>query len=393
MDATLEPIRRGGNRANVPLIPPLKYSDDLWLKDKSGPQGRDYQVETLRLLINMNKGSRLYGPFRVPNLHNHMNIIGAFCAPFKWATDFTKPVTEDDTDIIRPAVAVRSKDVLHLMLAPITNVEGYPGALIDNTGITPVIDVFSARRMMGDFFTDYARPYAEKGAHPSDQIKGCTVLHVLNDGVDPDDPLYTIYKIQLNQGTRLRLSILTADPDIPTVGTPWPEDQFETRFGYEIGRMQFRMSRLYAKRNMYPVPSISPLPDHNQNVTDNSNPHTISAVRVAYDLPDNPTTQIKKITLNDGSTVKRPYATVTNIGLEIGQATGTGSLQETMLDSEWAEIEMLLILAPDVDGQNGDAGSTKAGLELDPWGFWECLTASTSTGTGTGGAGTGQGPR
>ena len=365
---TLEPIRRGGNLANAPLIPPYKYSDYLWLKYQSEEMGRDHQTRYLRLLVNLNKGSRLYGPFRLPFLPNNMAIVAAYCHPFRWETDFgTFNPTELEDNIIRPALAIRYKDTLELMLAPIDDVEDYGGALVGNTGIYPVVDVASARRILGDFFTDMWKDYADKGARSDDQIKQPTILHVEDKGADADNPGNNIYDLTLNAGYTVRISMATGTQ--PAVDTPYPADQFESRFSYLIGQMQFRQSRMYAKRNMYPVPTISPMPDHNQKVDDQSNPNAIASVRTEYDLPSNPTTLIKKVTLVSGHTERVAIGETTIIGKEIGEASGTASLQSTMDVSEWAEIDVIITLAPQVVG---DGDETLAGMAIDPWPFWGC---------------------
>lgn len=365
----LDPIRRGGNRANAPLIPPWQYDANLWLTMYSPDMGAHKRVHTIRLLANMNKGSRFYGPFRIPTLPNNMNIVGAYAHPFVWNVNFgtgtSSPSTGDD-NVIRPAFAIRGKREIEMMLAPVDNVECYPGPLIGNTGITPAIDVVNAMRVIGDFFTDYAKDHALRGAEITDNIKQPTITHVETVGADPANPGYTIYSIQTNSGARLRISSTV----LPVAGNPWPSTAFSSRFNYLVGQMQFVQSRLYAKRNMYPVPDRSPVPDHNQIVTDQSNPYAIMSVQIVYDYPSNPTTQIKKVTLVSGSTVTVSIGTVTIIGLEIGETSGTGDLQVTHDLADWAQFDVDLILAPDL----GD--ETLSGMVYDVWPFWSCSTGT-----------------
>lgn len=354
---TLSPMTRDGNRGNVPNLPPYKYDDNTWLKQFVGPLQRSLSIYKARLLLNLTAG-RLFGPMELPCVPGNAAIVGVYAHPFIWGDVDTSQQhpTAGDSYVVRPVFAIRGRDEIEVQCAMMDL--STANELTGNTGVDPLIEDISMERMVGDFFVSETL----SGAPAESQVNPATIMHVRNDGADPDNlTTHTIYTLALNMGVSKRVSIANTEA-APVVGDTYPTTYDEDRYDYDVGQYQQEQDHIYPKRNMREVENLSPEVQGNADKTDQSNPFVVVAYRRVLDFPDNPTTYVKKVTLGDGSTVKVDDSYTVVVGEELGDPTTTGSLQTAHDVGQWAAFDAFLILAPDKEGDE-----TLSGMAVDPW--------------------------
>ena len=352
---SLAPITREGNRGNVLSNPPYKYDASTWLKSFVGPLQRDLSIFMARLLVDVT-AKRLFGPLEIPIVSGDRAIIGAYAHPFIWGNVDTsgQDPTAGDNYVVRPVFSIRGPRDIEVQLTMMDL--STASQLTGNTGVEPIIEGVSMERMAGDFYVSADL----SGADETDQTNAVTIIDVQDDGADPDMAGYTIYQLQLNQGTRKKVSISDLSA-APVVGDPYPLSQPAGRFDYEVGEFQQEQDHLYPKRNVREVESLSPEVQGNADRSDQSNPYAIQSVHRILDLPDNPTTYVKKCTLVNGMTIKVADSIDTVLGEEIGDTTTTGSLQASQDVSKWVAFDCLIVTAP----SRGD--DNLGGIAVDPW--------------------------
>lgn len=345
----LEPIRRYSKALHSP---PYKYSDDLYLTLLDHFDGVPFKVYFGRLRARTTVGP-LLGAFRIPGLRNQA-IISAYAHPFTIEALETDRGDEtgghygpaaDDGDIIRPELAIREKHVLELLLTRQDSNTG-PGE-VPGDAIAMPIESINRRHSSADFFASPtpALPDSIEGAADTDQQKGTRILHVEDQGVNATDAGLNDYQLQLNSGARI--VVQAAPASAPQEGDPWPSTQEADRVNVNVNETLLGWNRMYPKRNVYPVPDLSALGDHNQPDNEQHNPNIIAAVQ-EIDDPDNPGTTIKRVTLVSGSTVtvSEDTTTVPGEALEGYGETGIDEsdfAQETLDIGEWVEFDIILV--------------------------------------------------
>lgn len=383
----LEPIRRYSRALHSP---PYKYSDDLYLVNLDDFDGVPFRVYFARLRARTTAGP-LLGAFRIPGLRNQA-IIAAYAHPFtiEALSESRGDVTggpynpsSSDSDVIRPELAIREKHVLELLLTRQDSNTG-PGE-VPGEALPMPIESINRRHASADFFVSEtpASPDTIDGANPDDQTKPTRIAHVEDEGVNATDPSLNDYQLQLTGGSRIRVSVAPASA--PEVGDPWPSTQESDRQIVNVNETLLGYNRFYPKRNVYPVPDLSALPDHNQPDGEQHNPYIIAAVQTVDD-PENPGSQIKKVTLVSGSTVEVSVDTPTVVGTYLQGYGETGIDesdfdQETLDVGEWVEFDVILVTKlvhphegsayEDTDGsiRVADDEGSLAGWAPDVWNF------------------------
>jgi hypothetical protein len=211
--------------------------------------------------------------------------------------------------------------------------------------------------MAGDFHVGFP-------ATAGTEVRPTTISHVEDEGPNATNPSsHTDYQIMLSSGGRIRVTRANTE-GAPVVGDVYPSTQEASRFSYEVGAEAYKQHHLYPKHNMWPVEDQTPRLDHDAPIVANNNPAAIMKVDIIQDLPYNPSSYIKRVTLVSGQTVTCAVSTQTVIGREIGQSTGTDFSETGQDPLVWCEFMAVLTLAKYDEG-------TVGGFIEDPYPFWQ----------------------
>lgn len=333
------------------------------------PKIRDIEVRKMALRFNYAGASAFYGPFDVPSLNNGC-IVSAFAHPFAVVQRTPSapyptggdPSGTGDATIVRPHFLIRGPQRLAMFAGDQFNSLNPLGAIGSGDSIVPPLDAAAMRwGLAGDARDGIGNQGRNYGVPFGDHKRHARITCIVKTEPNPDDPSnLTDYYLALNIGqTVVETRGNSSTP--PAVDDEYPAGQEATMFNHREGAIQRSVHETVPHQNARPVQNLED--DLEQNLLGHEYPYKIAHIDVVYDYPDNPTTQIKKITLNNGSTVTRPIGTDTVLGELIGDPTTADPGQGVLALNSWWEIEVFLCIARFPDA---NAGSL-AGLAPDEW--------------------------
>lgn len=319
--------------------------------------------------------------FDVP-LESDRALVAAYAHPFVADAVTTGP-NPSDARVVRPVIAIRGPRSLEVAI-PRNDSGDWPHAMDGTITDGPLSKV-----------DHYTQEVPETAPVTSTLTRPQRITHVRNKGADPDNPTsHVILSLLLNSGVSIRVSWPEADLSAaPQAGDVYPADA-ETDGRVQVGSIGRAQELATPRRNMYSVPVQGDYPAGADPLSEANHPDTVMDVRLVPDLPDNPTTMVKKVTLNSGATVRVPADQDVTVGLPLDNPSLAVEDPEAVDPNEWVEFDVLLIHAnyqgqPGValDGQSdstalvvvGSEDDTLAGLmHGDPWPIFPTLLQAAS---------------
>lgn len=341
----------------------------LSLRGLRRESGDRTQVSILRIraqISAVNTGFPTFS-FTVPGLDGRA-IIAASALPFQ-TEDVGDPAanpTVGDTNVVRPIFAIRGPDSLEMALLDNDNM-GWPGAMA-GTLIAPAF---------GEAHHYQDQEAWEDNAGLIHALYPTRVTFVRDKGVDPANPTANhTYAITLASGQTISVSLPIGTE--PALGSPFPPTQEVDRFPITVGTVGKNSQDAAPARNAYTVPikgdddGVLSGPHNQEQFHD-----TITAVRTVFDLPDNPSVQVKEVTLMSGANVRVALNISTIIGAPLSDPSAV-LLEGIVIDpNQYWEFDVILVhqeqraidadLVGDAAIDVSTAVPTLNGMQVDAW--------------------------
>lgn len=313
----------------------------LSLRSLRGQGTHKHHVSFLRVraqLLEQTAGVDPLYSFDIPGLEGRA-IVSAYAHPF--VADFVDPDSPDptasDSRVVRPVIAIRGPRSLEMAL--IDNATGgWPGAMSGSLDQAPFGEAHH-----------YQEEEAWRDNGAPQQLFPTRITNVYERGPSASNPSgMTEYTLTLASGASIRVDAPNSDP--PLIGEPYPADQEQNRF-QTVGSYGKASQETYPRRNAYAVP----IKEDEEDVASGpyqqeSNPDTVTAVRVVVDYPNNPSTEIQKVTLASGATVRVPIGTNVVVGLPLSDPSAVLDSPDPIDPNEWWEFDVILVHAPQAAG-------------------------------------------
>lgn len=346
--------------------PPVKYTERFWVRGVSDVVPGLYRLMKMRIRCRLDDdgGDPVYGPFELPGLEGY-KLAGVYAHPFVLSDSSADP-TSSDGPVVRPVFALRGPRSFSVYLYTVGSPGSWPGVL-SNSGVEFYNINAAANRLggPGDFNIGVVPGTAS-------YLRPARVVHIKTESLgDPSDPSgVNVYQLVLSSGVRVRVEVNVL-ADQPVLGSPWPLDQEEGVYGFQVGVVHNMQQRKYPKRNAYVVGTLSDLPSHNLRGVQAGRPLVVVSKRLVSNLPEN-SDLVQEVVLSDGQSIRVSTAVTVVVGREFDPSgvdpsavDPSAQQQQAYNPAEWWEFDAFLILAPDSE-QDGTLGG---GYAVDPWAF------------------------